>query len=83
MTNHEYGALVRAWAVWGRKNKVMIKNAKINLPLDSQNKFFDDIAKRISSKTKVLFLSHITSPTGLVFPIKEIVEFARQKKLLQ
>ena len=82
MTNHEYGALVRAWDVWGRKNKVTIKNAKINLPLDSQNKFFDDIAKRISSKTKVLFLSHITSPTGLVFPIKEIVEFARQKKII-
>ena len=25
MTNHEYGALVRAWDVWARKNKVTIK----------------------------------------------------------
>ena len=32
MTDHEYGALVRAWTVWGRKNNVMIKNAEINLP---------------------------------------------------
>ena len=28
MTDHEYGALVRAWTVWGIKNNVMIKNAK-------------------------------------------------------
>ena len=82
MTDHEYGALVRAWTVWGRKNNVMIKNAKINLPLESKDKFFDDISKKISSKTKVLFLSHITSPTGLVFPIKEIVDFAKQEKII-
>ena len=30
----------------------------------------------------MLFLSHITSPTGLVFPIKEIVDFAKQKKII-
>ena len=67
----------------GRKNNVMIKNAKINLPLESKDKFFDDISKKISSKTKVLFLSHITSPTGLVFPIKEIVDLQGKNKLLQ
>ena len=82
MTDHEYGALVRAWTAWGLRNKVRIRNAKIYLPLDSKSKFFDDVLKKISSKTKVLFLSHITSPTGLVFPIKEIVDFAKQKKII-
>ena len=82
MTDHEYGALVRAWNAWGLRNKVKIRNAKIKLPLESKSKFFDDVLKKISSRTKVLFLSHITSPTGLVFPIEEIVDFAKQKKII-
>mgnify|MGYP003304022080 CR=1 FL=1 len=52
------------------------------LPLKSKDKFFEDISSKISSKTKVLFLSHITSPTGLVFPIKDIIDFANERKII-
>jgi len=82
MTDHEYGALVRAWNAWGKKVKVYIKYANVTLPLESKDKFFEDVSKKISSKTKVLFLSHITSPTGLVFPIKDIIDFAKEKKII-
>ena len=51
MTDHEYGALVRAWNAWGEKAKVYIKYAKVTLPLDSKDKFFEDIQKKISPKT--------------------------------
>ena len=82
MTDHEYGALVRAWNAWGKKAKVHIKYANVTLPLKSKDKFFEDISSKISSKTKVLFLSHITSPTGLVFPIKDIIDFAKERKII-
>ena len=82
MTDHEYGALVRAWNAWGKKTKVYIKYANITLPLESKDKFFEDVSKKISSKTKVIFLSQITSPTGLVFPIKDIIDFAKEKKII-
>ena len=82
MTDHEYGALVRAWNAWGEKAKVHIKYANVTLPLESKDKFFEDISSRISSKTKVLFLSQITSPTGLVLPIKDIIDFAKERKII-
>ena len=82
MTDHEYGALVRAWNVWGKKAKIHIKYANVTLPLESKDKFFEDVSKKISSKTKVIFLSQITSPTGLVFPIKDIIDFAKEKKII-
>ena len=82
MTDHEYGALVRAWNAWGDKEKVNIKYAKITIPLESENQFFEDFCNRITSKTKVVFLSHITSPTGLIFPIKDIIEFAKKRKII-
>ena len=82
LTDHEYGALVRAWNAWGEKTKVHIKYANVTLPLESKDKFFEDIQKKISPKTKVLFLSQITSPTGLVFPIKDIIDFAKERKII-
>ncbi|GIS03967.1 MAG: hypothetical protein CM15mP106_4140 [Candidatus Neomarinimicrobiota bacterium] len=36
MTDHEYGALVRAWNAWGKKAKVHIKYANVTLPLESK-----------------------------------------------
>ena len=79
MTDHEYGALVRAWIAWSKKAKVHIKYANVTLPLESKAKCFDDISSKISSNTKILFLSQITSPTGLVFPIKDIIDFAKER----
>ena len=81
-TDHEYGALVRAWNAWGKKSKVYIKNEHITLPLESKDKFFEDISNKISSKTKVIFLSQITSPTGLVFPIQDIIDYAKKRKII-
>ena len=71
MTDHEYGALVRAWNVWGKKNNIHIKTAKIAIPLCSEDEFVGDFCSRISPKTKVIFLSQITSPTGLILPINK------------
>ena len=82
MTDHEYGALVRAWNAWGDKEKVNIKYAKITIPLESKDQFVEDFCNKITSKTKVVFLSHITSPTGLIFPIKDIIEFAKKRKII-
>ena len=82
MTDHEYGALVRAWNAWGEKAKVHIKYANVTLPLESKDKFFEDISKKISSNTKVIFLSQITSPTGLVFPIQDIINYAKKREII-
>ena len=40
MTDHEYGALVRAWNAWGKKAKVHIKHANVTLPIKSKNTVF-------------------------------------------
>ena len=82
MTDHEYGALVRAWNVWGKKNNIHIKTAKIAIPLCSDDEFVGDFCSQISPKTKVIFLSQITSPTGLILPINKIIEFAKEKNIL-
>ena len=36
----------------------------------------------MTTKTKIIFLSHITSSTGLIFPVKEICRIAKEKGIL-
>jgi isopenicillin-N epimerase len=38
--------------------------------------------KGVTSKTKVIFLSHITSPTATIFPVAAVCERARQEGIL-
>mgnify|MGYP000262331911 FL=1 len=82
MSNHEYGALVRGWKEWGKKTEVNIIQQEISTPVTTEEKFIEEFWKGLTPKTKVIFLSHITSATALVFPIEKIVNIAREKGIL-
>ena len=81
-TNHEYGALDKTWSFICKKTGAKYKQQDIKLPLLSNKDFIQKFTEGITVKTKVIFLSHITSSTGLVFPIKEICKIAKEKKIL-
>ena len=82
ISNHEYGALEKTWQFIKTKYKIKITIAKVSLPITSEEKFIKDFVKKFTSKTKILFLSHITSPTALLFPIKKLVKIAKQHKII-
>ncbi|HMN41988.1 MAG TPA: aminotransferase class V-fold PLP-dependent enzyme [Phycisphaerales bacterium] len=75
LTNtHEYNACnnVLRWAAerWGAK----VVMADVPFPVRSAREVADAVLGAVTSRTKLVMLSHITSPTGLVFPIGRIVE---------
>ena len=82
MTDHEYGALVRQWNLWGEKNKVKIKLRKVPVPVTSKDMFINNFWRGVSKKTKVIFISQITSPTAIIFPVEEIIDLAKSKGIL-
>jgi len=82
MTQHEYGALVRAWLRSSKKNNFLIIQQHIDLPLHSKNMFANQFLSGVTKNTKVIFISQITSQTGLIFPVKEVCDYARQKGII-
>ena len=72
----------RAWKSLCNKTGSVYINQNIPLPLLSKEHFIDEFKKGISERTKVIFLSHITSPTALVFPVEEICDIAREKNII-
>ena len=82
MSNHEYGALVRAWKMWGKKTGVKIIQQDISMPVTTEENFIENFWTGVTDQTKVIFLSHITSSTALIFPIEKIIKLAKEQNIL-
>ncbi len=81
-TNIEYGACDRTWDYYCNQKKAIYKRQKINLPITTKEQFIEDFFAGLTPKTKAVFISHITSATALIFPVKEICEIAKLKGLI-
>ena len=81
-TNLEYGACDRTWHYYCEKVGAKYVRQEINLPLISKEKFIEEFWKGYSDKTKAIFISHITSATGLILPVEEICEEAKKRGLI-
>ncbi len=78
-TDHEYSALEKTWAYVARRTGAKIVVVSIPMPLLKEAQFTDTVIAGMTDRTRVLFLSHITSPTALVFPIERAVSEARKR----
>jgi len=81
-TSHIYGALNRSWEYICDKNNARFIKAKIPFPIQSKEEFLRCILNAVTDNTKVIFLSHITSMTAMKFPVEEVIQFAKEKKIL-
>ena len=81
-TNLEYGACDLTWNYYCKKSGAVYVRQPITLPAVSKEKLIEDFFKGLSNRTKAIFVSHITSTTALILPVKEICAIAKQKGLL-
>jgi isopenicillin-N epimerase len=81
-TDHEYGAAERAWRFVCQKRGVHYLSQTISLPISDTETVVEELWAGVTEKTRVIFLSHITSPTALVFPVREICQRARAAGIL-
>jgi isopenicillin-N epimerase len=77
-TDHEYGACDLLWRHLCDRAGARYVVAKLPLPLPGAEAVADAILDRVTERTRALFVSHVTSPTGLVLPLDEIARRARE-----
>lgn len=81
-TDHEYGALNRTWKFYCERSGAKYINRKIPVPLSTKQEFEDHFLAGITPRTKIIFISQITSLTGLILPIDKICRIAREHGIL-
>ena len=81
-TDLEYGACDKTWSYYCKKAGATYVRQHISLPVKSKEQFVEEFFKGLSPKTKLVFLSHITSTTALRLPVEEICAIAKQKGII-
>lgn len=78
-TTHEYGACNNAWEfVCAKRGAVYVKQP-ITLPVTDEAQIVDQFWQGVTPRTRVIYLSHITSPTALTLPVQAICQRARER----
>lgn len=81
-TDHEYGAMDRTWRYACGLVGADYVQRPIPLPVSTHADFVEHLWGGVNERTRVLFLSHITSPTALILPVAELCQRARQAGIL-
>lgn len=81
-TSHEYGAAARAWRFYCAKRGARYVERPLTLPLTSPEDVVERLWQGVTERTRVVFLSHITSPTAVILPVAEVARRARAAGIL-
>ena len=77
-TDHEYGACDATWQRVCAEQGALYRRATVPLPFD-RARFVDQVMAAAGARTRLVFASHITSTTALVFPAAELCAAARAR----
>ena len=81
-TTHEYGAVERTWRFVCARNGASYLSQHISLPVTTPEAVVDQLWEGVSERTRVLVVSHISSPTALIFPVDLICRRAAAQGIL-
>lgn len=80
-TDHEYGALDRTWKFVCERTGARYVVQQLPYPLDDPDAVVEAVMAGLTPRTKVLFLSHISSPTAVILPIEKLIARAKEAGL--
>jgi isopenicillin-N epimerase len=82
LTDHEYGAMVWCWERVGQRQGLGVRTFPLPTMAADPREIVDAMVKAMTPRTRLLFFSHVLSPTGLVLPAKELCAEARRRGVL-
>ena len=72
-TNQAYNACRNALTAAASRDGATLVVADVPFPVRSPAEVVEAILGRVTSRTRLVLLDHVTSPTGVVWPVKQIV----------
>lgn len=74
VTDHEYNACRNALDFVAQRSGARVVVAQIPFPVDAPATVAARVLERVTERTRLLLIDHVTSPTGVVNPVEQLVE---------
>jgi isopenicillin-N epimerase len=72
-TDHDYNACHNVLREVARERRANLVTAEVPFPITHADQVIEAILRRVTSRTRLAMIDHVTSPTALVYPIEPIV----------
>lgn len=72
-TNHDYNACHNVVVEAARRSGAKLVVAQVPFPLGSADEVLEAVVGAVTRRTRLALLDHVTSNTGLVFPVAQLV----------
>ena len=82
LTDHEYGAMHWCWERAARRQGLTLRTFALPTMPRDPDEIVKAATKAMTARTRLLFFSHVLSPTGLVLPAKELCAAARKRGIV-
>lgn len=77
INDHEYGAVRRLWQHACERQQARLVSTTIPLPIRTENDVVEPLFAAVNERTRLIVVSHVTSPTAIVFPVAAICRRAK------
>jgi isopenicillin-N epimerase len=82
LTDHEYGSMHWCWERAAQRQGLTLRAFPLPTMTEDPGAIVEAFLAAATERTRLLFFSHILSPTGLVLPAKELCAEARKRGIL-
>ena len=82
VTTQNYPRMLTTWDQRERRDGVVVRRLKFPVPPESPESLVEMYRAAITPRTRVIEVTHITNLTGQIFPVREIVQMARERGIL-
>jgi isopenicillin-N epimerase len=78
-TTHAYHACANALAYVAERTGAQVVTAEVPFPLEGPETVVETVLARVTERTRLVLLDHVTSPTGVVFPLERLVPLLQER----
>src|SRR5256885_778610 len=82
MSDQEHPGGEQPWNLRAKRYGIVVKKFEIPKPPQNATEILNRLNEAITPRTRIIFVSHISTATGVVLPVKEIAVLARSKNIL-
>lgn len=80
--SREHPAALSPWLILARRRGIVVKQVELPAPLTGPEQALGLFAGAVSERTKVLAFSHVQYADGVLMPVADLCQFARQRNII-